>query len=133
MNDLRRAAHHVRRIGVVAYQFQGEVGLDGAREIVDTAGVLIPAAIGLLNGAEVVADEGEMRIVIVAEDESQKDVFGFEDGVALEFAHPVAVGILQAEEAFGGVVDGLLNLQLNGDRKLKFRQRRMTQPSLSGH
>src|SRR5205085_6137062 len=45
-------------------------------------------------------------VVPAAEERQQQDVFGFEDGVALEFADPVAVGPLQAEQGAAGVVDG---------------------------
>ena len=94
-------------VGVVAHEFEGEVGFDRAGKVVGAAGVHVPAAIGLLQGAEVIGDEGEIGVVFLPEDEFQEDVFGFEDGVALEFGAPVAIGLAHAYEGVLGGVDSI--------------------------
>ena len=75
---------------VVAHELEGEVALDGAGEVGLAAGVHVPAAVGLLELAEVVGDQRQVRVVLLAEDELHQDVFGFEDAVALKLADPVA-------------------------------------------
>lgn len=96
----------MRRLGIVAEQFEGEVGLDGAAEIAGAAGEEAPATIALLNPAKVVANERQCGLILLAEDELQEYVFGFENAVALELAHPVALGLLKLQEGILGAVDG---------------------------
>ena len=92
---------HVGGIGIITHQLEGEVGFDGAGDVGRAAGVHIEAAVGLLEEAEVVGDEGEIGVGFLAEDELEEEVFGFKDGVALEFGAPVAVGMAFGEEGRG--------------------------------
>jgi hypothetical protein len=89
---------HVGCVGVVAHQLEGEVGLDRAGEVGRAAGVHVPAAVLLLERAEVVGDRGELGVVVVLEDELEEDELGLEDAVALELADPVAFGLLLGNE-----------------------------------
>jgi hypothetical protein len=59
-----------------------------------------------LEGAEVVGDGGEVGVVFLTEDEFEEDIFGFENGIALEFGAPVAVVVAHGDEGFFGAFEG---------------------------
>ena len=103
-DDLAGPAH-VRGVGVVAGQLEGEIRLDRDAEFDRAAGVVAPAAVGLLLSQDVVGGLASSLLVLAAEEGHQQDVFGFENGVALQLAAPVAVGALQFEEAAARAVE----------------------------
>ena len=77
--DLIAGEAHVKGIRIVTYELEGEIGFDGAGEVVGAAGVHRPATVRLLEGAQVVGDEGEIGVVFLAEEELEHDIFGFEN------------------------------------------------------
>jgi hypothetical protein len=87
-------AGHVPGIDIVAHQLQCEIRLDGPRKVGRPAGKQTPAAHGVLQAAEEVGDFGQVWVIFLFQDEFEQDVFGFQDAVPLEFADPVARGVL---------------------------------------
>src|SRR5262249_41759421 len=63
-------------------------------------------AVGELPGQQVARGPGDVLLPLAAEERHQEDVFGFEDGVPLQLADPVAVVGLPGEQVARGAVDG---------------------------
>ncbi|MGY4594047.1 hypothetical protein ACVWXL_001793 [Bradyrhizobium sp. GM22.5] len=58
---------------------------------------------GALHAAKIIGDLGfEHGIDRLGEIMPQQDVFGRNRAICLELEHPMAVGLLEAEDAFGG-------------------------------
>src|SRR5262249_41127066 len=85
---------HVGRLGVVPGELEGEVGLDGAAQLEGPAGVDAPAALCRLLGEDVAGRLAADFIALTAEEGQEEDVLRLEDGVPLQLADPVAVGLL---------------------------------------
>ena len=66
--------HHVRRPGVVAGQFEGKVRLDRDADLARPAGVVAPAAVGLLLAQQVVRRLAGPLAVLLAQVGEQQDV-----------------------------------------------------------
>jgi hypothetical protein len=90
----------------VAGDLQREVRLDGDAQVGRAAGVVAPAATGEFLVEDVAGQFRDAGVVLAAEEGEEEDVFRLEDGVALEFADPVAVGGLAGEQALVGALDG---------------------------
>ena len=102
--------HHVRRVRVVADQLEGVVGLDGAAYVERSAGEERPAAVIGLTGADVGAETRLGLVIDLVEKMVEKDVLGRDGRVGLELEEPVAVVMLEAAQAGGGVLDDLLDV-----------------------
>src|SRR5439155_368147 len=68
--------------------------------------IVVPAALGKLLFEDVIRGLGNARIVFAAEEGHEKDVFGFEDGVALKLADPVSVVHLSGKQHALRPLDG---------------------------
>ncbi len=101
-------ASHVRGVGIVAHELQGEIRLDGPRKIGRPAGKQAPSAFGVLQIPQIIGDLWQVGIGFLFEDEFEQDVFGFEDAVALKFADPKSGGILQTKQRVSGFLPGEL-------------------------
>ena len=86
---------------------QGEVGLHRDADFRGAAGIVRPAAIGAFHFEKVVGGEADARIVRLSEEREQQDELGLEDGVAFEFADPVAVRALAGEQAVATALGSL--------------------------
>ena len=91
----------------MAGQLEREVGLDRDADVRRSAGIVAPAAVLLLLREDVVGGLANPAVLLAAEEGHEQDPFGFEDGVALELADPVAVRLLPAEQAEPGAGDSL--------------------------
>ena len=80
-----------------AFDRAGEIGL--------AAGIHAPAAVGLLEIAQIVGDQRQLGIVFLIQDKRVQDVFGFKNAVALKLGTPVPFGGLFAEQTFTGPFD----------------------------
>ena len=88
----------VRGVSRVARHLEGEVRFHRNAQIDRPAGVVAPAALVQLLLQDVVGKPGNARVVFPAQPGQEQHVFGFENRVALEFANPVAVRLLQGKE-----------------------------------
>ena len=94
LEDRRPRPRHVRRLHVVARQFQRIVGLDGATHVEFAAVVQRPPARWLLMGTQVGCDLGLKLGVDLVQEVHHHDVFGGNGAVRLEFEQPIARGVL---------------------------------------
>lgn len=102
-------AFHVCGVDVIAAEFERVVAFDGGGEVGFVAWKFNPGAVaGTLLVAKMVGEFGEVGVVLLADDPFVEDVFGFKNGVALQFGAPVAVGILLKDERFNGGVERLV-------------------------
>jgi hypothetical protein len=96
-NDLSRA-RHMGRVGIVADEFQGEVGLDRGGDVSRAAFIDGPPASGQLLPPQVLGRFAGALLAQAPEEVQSQHVLGFEDRVALELGAPVAVRVLNGEE-----------------------------------
>src|SRR5262249_13978563 len=98
-DDVAGPAHRRRLWVGRAGQLDGEVGLDRDAEVGWAVGIVTPGAVGLLLG-ENIAGRGEaLLLALTAEESHEENELGLEDGVALQFADPVAIALLEAIES----------------------------------
>ncbi len=72
-------------------------------------GWLLQPPSAILLAQDVAGGLAHLVVAFAAQERQQEDVFRLEDGVALQFADPVAVGFLLVKQALPGAVDGLVN------------------------
>src|SRR5207253_10975126 len=92
--DQLAGADHVVGVRIVACQLEGEIGFDGNAQVRWTFRVIVPAALRHLLGEQVPSDFGDLGIALPAQERQEQNVFGFENGVALQLADPMAVKCL---------------------------------------
>src|SRR5205807_1617504 len=69
------------------------------------AGIVAPGAAGQFLRENVASCLDGFLVVGAAKESEQEDIFGFEDGVALQLADPVAVGRLALEQGVDRLAD----------------------------
>ncbi len=104
--DERARPRHVRRVGAIARQLEGEIALDAGGEIARRAGVEGPAPVVALVAAHVLRDAAPDGLVAGAEKMRQHQIFRAHGGVGLQLRPPVAVGVLLAKEPALRALDG---------------------------
>ena len=90
----------------MAGQLEGKVRLDRHAQLDRAAGIVVPAALGHLLLQQIACGLGDPFFTLAGKECHEEDIFRLEDGVAFQFADPVAISLLQAEEASAGAVDG---------------------------
>src|SRR5207249_2059292 len=93
---------HVRGLWIVPGQFEREVVLDRNAHFHRPARVETPAALGALLREDIVGGFADALFVLAAKERHQQNVFGFENGVALELGAPVAIGLLFGDKTAAG-------------------------------
>ncbi len=89
----------MRRLRVVATEFEGVVGLDRTTDVHRPAVVERPATVSALTRTQVI---GELRFQVgfrLPDEMQQQNVFGRDRAVGLELETPVAVGLLAGKQA----------------------------------
>ena len=89
-------------------QLEGEVRLDGDTQLDRAIGIIVPTAFGKLLSEEVTCGLADFRVALPTHEGHEKDIFGFEDGIALEFTDPVAVGALPCQKTAAHALNGPL-------------------------
>ena len=97
---------HVLGAGVVAGEFQGEIGLHAAADIDPATGVHRPTAFGKLLLHQVGGATAGQIGLFMPEKRQQQDRFALQDRVALEFGAPGAVFLLLGQQPLPRAVDG---------------------------
>ena len=88
----------MRRFRIIPHQFKSKISLHRSGEVIGPAGIHIPAAIGLLDRAEIIRDQHEIGIIFLPQDEFQQDIFRFENRVALQLRTPISIGVPHADK-----------------------------------
>ena len=86
-------------------ELQCEVRLGRDTQFKRAVGIVAPAPLGLLLPEDVAGGLADALVPLPAEEGHEQDPFRFKDGIALQFADPVAVGRLPAQEAAHGPFD----------------------------
>ena len=86
---------HVRRLRRIAVEQQTDIRLDRRAHIHAAAGILPPRSVLPLQAAEIRENLRQARIILLAQDPLHQRVLAVENGVALQFRAPVAVGLLE--------------------------------------
>ena len=89
-------------IGGVAGQLQSKISFYGCTDVRGAGGEDAPAAVFVLVLEDIVRGFVKTLGIAGAEQRMQQDVIGFESGIGLELAAPVAVFVLLGEKLFAG-------------------------------
>jgi hypothetical protein len=122
----RNGFHGRRRI--VTHELERKVGFDRGAHVEVAADVQRPAAVVRLPGAQVDRDLVLERLIDLAEEVLEKDVFCGNRGIGLEIEDPVAICLLQVLESGPGFSDYLGEAIVSGSDGAKIRLRRCGPP-----
>ncbi len=99
MDRLART-HHVRGVDGIADHLQREVSLHAGAHVELAVMHQRPAAMGALDAAQIIGDLGlDHGVDGLCEIMTQENVFGGNRAVGLELEHPMAVRLLDVEDA----------------------------------
>ena len=107
LGDHRAGSRHVLGGGVVAGEAQPDVRLDRGRQVGRAAEVGGEAAVLALSRADPARRRSRRRLVEEAEVVAEEQILGVDRDVGLQLALPVAVGVLQLEQAGDRTVERL--------------------------